>query len=31
MLNGQWIDDRDNLNYVFSSAAENWEVIEEML
>jgi hypothetical protein len=30
-LNCQWIDDRENVNYVFTSAAENWKVIDEIL
>jgi hypothetical protein len=31
LINGVWIDDRDDVNYDFTFAAEKWTVIEEVL
>jgi hypothetical protein len=31
LINGAWIDDRDDVNYIFTYAAENWSVIEDAL
>ncbi|MFH5185318.1 hypothetical protein ACHHV8_23205 [Paenibacillus sp. TAB 01] len=31
LIKGQWIDDRDNLNYNFTHFAENWHLVKEAL
>jgi len=31
LINGKWIDDRDDVNYNFTASAENWSIIEEVL